>query len=132
MWNTRTLAPVTTVYTDKDDTVILSGLSERLGPARDVASLQDSTLRQPSSSHGTEGSKSGADGLLASQDKNCKTAGKLGRSNSCSDLSLSDGNQRKPLIRGESEHWEYSNFEISTVDESDSTAFLLDTTLYCD
>merc|ERR1719357_893450 len=62
--STRTLSPVTTVYTDKDDmdnddTVILSGLSERLGPARDVASVQDSTQRQPSSSHGMEGSKSG-------------------------------------------------------------------------
>merc|ERR1719369_1164349 len=131
--STRTLSPVTTVYTvkddtDNDDTVILSGLRDRLGPARDVASLQDSTLRQPSSSHGTEGSKSGADGLLASQDKNCKTAGKLRRSNSCSDLAISDGNRRKPLIRRESEHWEYSVLGISTVDESNSTAFLLDST----
>merc|ERR1719431_2542157 len=46
--STRSLSPVTTVYTDSDDTVILSGLRERLGPARDVADLQDSTQRQQS------------------------------------------------------------------------------------
>merc|ERR1719369_2432293 len=87
--STRTLSPVTTVYTDKDDTnnddtVILSGLSERLGPARDVASLQDTTQRQPSSSPGTEGSKSGAGGQLARQDNSWKTAGNVRRSSSCS------------------------------------------------
>jgi len=129
---TRPLSPVTTVYTDNDDTdddetVILSGLRDRIGPARDVASLQDTTQRQQSSSPGTEGSKSGAGGLTSRLDKSFMTAGKLRRSNSCSDLSLSDGNQRKPLMIGTgSEHGEYPDLGISTVDES--TMLLLDTT----
>merc|ERR1719430_1556474 len=130
--STRPLSPVTNVYTDNDDTddddtVILTGLRHRLGPARDVASLQDTTQRQQSSSPGTEGSKSGAGGQIARQDKSFKTVGKPRRSNSCSDLSLSDGNQRKPpMIGTESEHGEYPDLGILTVNES--TMLLLDTT----
>jgi len=115
------------VYTDSDDTMILSGLRDRLGPVRDVAGLQDTTQRQPSTSHGTERGKSGAGGQIARQDKRCKTAGKLRRSKSCSDLSSCYGNKRIPLkIRTESEHEEYPDHGLSTVAES--TTFLLNTT----
>jgi len=95
----RSTLPVITMDTGIDNTVVLSGLIDELVAARDAAVLQDRTLRHQNTSHGTE--KQVPIAQISKQDKSSnKSARKLRRSNSCSDLSLSSwkqGDQRKRL-----------------------------------
>merc|ERR1712179_263157 len=119
----RTMLPVNTMDTENDNTVVLSGLIDKLVAARDAAVLQDRTLRQQNTSQGRD--RQGQPAQISKQDKSSnKYARKLRRSNSCSDLSLSNwkqGEQRKRLMsRGESKEnlasiREYSGRGIPTL-----------------
>jgi len=118
----RTMLPVNTMDTENDNTVVLSGLIDKLVAARDAAVLQDKTLRQQNTSQGRDRRQPAQ---ISKQDKSSnKSARKLRRSNSCSDLSLSNwkqGEQRKRLMsRGESKEnlasiREYSGRGIPTL-----------------
>merc|ERR1719233_1665868 len=96
----RTMLPVTNMDTENDNTVVLSGLIDKLVAARDAAVLQDRTLRQQNTSHGKN--RQGQPAQISKQDQSSnKSARKLRRSNSCSDLSLSNwkqGEQRNRLL----------------------------------
>ena len=97
----KTMVPNITVNAENDNTVVLSGLIDQLVAARDLAVLQDRTLRQQNIAHGSMASKPPSDQILKQDKSSIKSARKLRRSNSCSDLSLSNwkqGEQRKRLI----------------------------------